>query len=172
MRHRRSLIASLSALSLATLLWSFAAPTRSTPPQQDGLPDLVGPLLATEGCLGVETARTDSGKQLIFAWFESKAACAAWYWSEVHQGAARAFFPDREAREPMKDVPDAVGPVMAVASITMSSEREIDESTLPIAQISIELYTPLRAGLSIGGSFAPEGLKVPRRHITLAEEGR
>ena len=32
-------------------------------------PDLVGPLKATPGCLGVETARTASGKMVIFAWF-------------------------------------------------------------------------------------------------------
>ncbi|MDT4898958.1 MAG: hypothetical protein QOH25_4035 [Acidobacteriota bacterium] len=39
-----------------------------------GFPDLVAGLKATPGCLGVETARTDSGKSVIFAWFEDKKA--------------------------------------------------------------------------------------------------
>lgn len=51
--------------------------------------DLVAALKATPGCLGVETARTGSGKQVIFAWFENKDA----------------------------EVPSS-GPVLAVASLT------------------------------------------------------
>src|SRR5216110_2738753 len=49
-----------------------------------GLPDLVAGLKATPGCLGVETARTASGKQVIFAWFENKSAVLKWYYSDTH----------------------------------------------------------------------------------------
>jgi len=63
-----------------------------------------------------------------------------------------------------------VGPVLAIASITMATEQEIDEVSLPIKQISIELYTPLKGGLSIGGSFGPEHMVVPERKIVAVED--
>src|ERR1044071_9190060 len=50
-----------------------------------GFPDLVGGLKATPGCLGVETAKTASGKTVIFAWFEDKKALLKWYYSAPHQ---------------------------------------------------------------------------------------
>ena len=52
------------------------APERKAPGK--GLPDLVGALKGTKGCLGVETAKTSSGKNVIFAWFEDKQAVLRW----------------------------------------------------------------------------------------------
>ena len=46
--------------------------------QPGGLPDLIGMLKATPGVLGVDAARTVSGKQVIFAWFEDKQAAVNW----------------------------------------------------------------------------------------------
>jgi hypothetical protein len=69
-------------------------------------PDLVGGLKATPGCLGVETAQTASGKNVIFAWFEDKKSVLKWYYSDVHLGAMKSFFPHAEYREPLKGVPD------------------------------------------------------------------
>ena len=71
----------VSALGLV-LLFSLVAIAPVQGEQQDGLevfPDLVGGLQAIEGVLGVETAQTVSGKQVIFAWFESKEAVLRWY---------------------------------------------------------------------------------------------
>ena len=62
---------------------------------------------------------------------------------------------------PLKDVPDDVGPVMAIASITMVEKPQIEGTSLPISQISIELYKPVTGGIFYGGRFAPESLKVP-----------
>ncbi|MBL0921513.1 MAG: hypothetical protein IBJ10_05220 [Phycisphaerales bacterium] len=113
-------------------------------------------LRETPGCLGVEAARTQSGKSVIFAWFENKAAAMAWYHSPVHQGAMKAVFPDFEdAGEPMAGVPDDV-PIMAIASFTPGQGPDAP----PIAQIAIELYSPIKGGIFIGGTFAPEGLPV------------
>ena len=39
---------------------------------------LVEGLKSVEGCLGVETARTQGGKNLIVAWFRDAAAARAW----------------------------------------------------------------------------------------------
>src|SRR5262245_19485939 len=52
-----------------------------------GFPDLVKGLKETPGCLGVETARTSKGKNVIFAWFRDKKAVTKWYFSETHQKA-------------------------------------------------------------------------------------
>jgi hypothetical protein len=35
--------------------------------------------------LGIETAKTEGGKQVIFAWFEDKKAARKWYYSNTHQ---------------------------------------------------------------------------------------
>src|SRR3954469_14064975 len=48
-------------------------------------PDLVALLKASPGVLGVDAARTASGKQVVFAWFENKQAMLTWYYSEPHQ---------------------------------------------------------------------------------------
>src|SRR5262249_43662178 len=84
-----------------------------------GFPDLVAGLKATPGCLGVETARTGSGKNVIFAWFKDKQSCLAWYDSDMHKDVMKKFFPKRPAHEALENVPEDVGPILAIASVTM-----------------------------------------------------
>lgn len=127
----------------------------------EGFPDLVGGLQAIDGVLGVETATMASGKQVIFAWFESKEAVLRWYNSRMHRGVQQAFFPGQGFGTPLEGVPDDVGPVLAIASITMATTSELEETSLPISQIAIERYTPLSGGLYLGGRFAPDSLGVP-----------
>jgi hypothetical protein len=128
-----------------------------------GFPDLVAALKASPGCLGVETARTGSGKSVIFAWFEDKKAALAWYNSDTHRAVMRQFLPDfKSGRKPLADVPDDGGPVLAIASVTPNDKPTKDDPS-PFKQIAIELYRPLGGGLSIGGRFAPEKMKVPPR---------
>src|SRR5205823_4228608 len=86
-----------------------------------GMPDFVDALKSTPGCLGVELAQTISGKQVIFAWFANKKAVLDWYYSETHQHLAGQFFPNRQARRPLAEIPDDDQPVMAIASITPSN---------------------------------------------------
>jgi hypothetical protein len=125
-------------------------------------PDLIGGLKKTKGCLGVEAAQTMSGKNVIFAWFESKAAALEWYHSDAHQKAMHMATPDpnQEFGEPLKGVPDDVGPIMAIASLTFAKEPKFTSLNLPVSQISIELYKPITGGIFLGGRFAPEGLRV------------
>jgi quinol monooxygenase YgiN len=132
------------------------------PEQNKRIPDLVAALKATPGCLGVETATTASRKQVIFSWFEDKKAVLRWYHSEAHQQVMKQFFPDRTYNKPLKDVPEASGPILAIASITFADKPRFKETPLPISQISIELYQPMSGGIFLGGRFAPEGLKVPK----------
>lgn len=112
------------------------------------------------GCLGHDAAQTMSGKMVIFAWFENKAAAKAWFNSETHQKAMKAGFPEYEmAGEPMEGIPADV-PILAIASLTPGTLPEGAPGQMPVSQIAIELYTPLKGGIFIGGTFAPEGLKV------------
>ena len=138
-----------------------AEPQAKEPPKQGGFPDLVGALKASPGCLGVETAKTDSGKSVIFAWFEDKKAVLKWYHSDIHQQVMDQFFPDRDGKhKPLAGVPDDTGPIMMIASVTFNA-KPTKENPSPFKQIAIEVYQPLKGGLAIGGSFAPKGMKVP-----------
>ena len=106
---------------------------------------------------------TASKKQVIFAWFEDKKAVLKWYYSAPHQRAIAMSFPgaDKDKLDtPLQGVPDDVGPIMAIASITLA-DKPMPGSNLPFSQISIELYKPVTGGIFIGGRFAPDSLKVP-----------
>ena len=144
------------------------------PPQNpQGLPDLVSGLRAVPGCLGVETARTASGKNVIFAWFEDKKAVLRWYYSDMHQGAMKMLLADRKPDPPLQGVPDDIGPVLVIASLTMSDRSQLEGVSMPISQISIELYKPVTGGIFLGSRFAPASLKVPgMRDYTPRKETR
>src|SRR5436190_12760581 len=160
MRKQTPVTNLLVIMVLGSLLTSLAAePPIGDKTKDVGFPDLVGPLKATPGCLGVETAKTQSGKLVIFAWFEDKKAALKWYYSDTHQAVIKRFFPGRKLSDhPLAGVPDDGGPVMAVASVTLNEERTKER---PFKQIAIELYKPLRGGLSLGGRFAPDKMKIP-----------
>jgi hypothetical protein len=130
-------------------------------PASGGLPDLVGALKATPGCLGVDTARTPGGKQVVFAWFENKKAAMNWYYSDTHQAVKKMFAPGSGERTPMPDVPDDGNPVLAIASLTPSSAPGTGGMPFAVSQIAIELYRPLPGGFAVGGRFAPSTMKVP-----------
>jgi len=155
MTRRLALFAALVALVFTPALLA----QQSAPP--NGLPDLVGALKATPGCLGVEAARTMSGKQVIFAWFENRKAVINWYNSDLHRGLMQQFGGSGRPNGPMADVPENV-PVLAVASITLNAApQNAADMKNQLSQIAIELYTPLPGGLAVGGRFSPTALKVP-----------
>ena len=157
----------VAGIALAATIWSpalligRAQEAATAQKQTGGFPDLVAGLKATPGCLGVETARTTSGKMVIFAWFENKKAALNWYYSEGHQKLVKTFASGgNPGRTPMADVPDDGNPILAVASITLSKQPQVSGVQLPVSQIAIELYAPLPGGLAAGGRFAPSSVKV------------
>jgi hypothetical protein len=118
-------------------------------------------LKATPGVLGVDAARTLSGKQVIFAWFENKKAALTWYYSDGHQKLIKTLASGgNPGRTPMADVPDDGRPILAIASLTLSDKSQVANVQLPVSQIAIELYAPLPGGLAAGGRFAPSSVKV------------
>ena len=126
-----------------------------------GIPDLVGALKASPGCLGVETASASSGKQVIFAWFEDKKAVLKWYYGDVHKQVMKDLTPGISNPNPLKEIADDSGPIMVIASVTFAKEGKFKQVALPISQIAIELYRPLPGGAYLGGRFAPVNVKVP-----------
>jgi hypothetical protein len=129
--------------------------------QGAGFPGLVEGLKETPGCLGVEVAKLESGKNVVFAWFENRKSLSKWYYSETHQKFMAKGFPDQEFDKPLKEVPEDSGPILAIASVTFADKPHFKETPLPISQIAIELYQPLKGGVFLGGRFAPAGVKVP-----------
>jgi len=134
-----------------TLVLAWSGPAFAQP-RPAGFPDVIGALKATPGCLGVETAHTPGGKRVIFAWFESKKALVDWYHGDVHQKAMKTAFPDlRFDRQPLPDLAEDSGPILAIVSVklidapmpmllglrsmrirrpsTSSSERSVDPSS-------------------------------------------
>jgi Antibiotic biosynthesis monooxygenase len=161
---RTLVIGTVAGLALAFVgrFHSQAESPQNPPPQQKGqggMPDLVGPLKATPGCLGVEVARTQSGKQLIFAWFENKAAVMSWYDSDLHQAMMTRFFDGEPEHGPMEKIADNEGPLLVIASVTPAKPGDKGAAG-PFAQIAIELYKPLPGGAAVGGRFAPSTIKV------------
>jgi hypothetical protein len=158
MKRQIRLFIALTALVFGPAL---VAGQTSAPPQRPAGPDLVGALRATPGCLGVETARTASGKQVIFAWFENKNAVLTWYYSDTHVALMQQLS-GGSARPggPLADVPGE-GPVLAVASLTSSAGAWPGDPGAGFSQIAIELYQPLPGGIAAGGRFGPASMKVP-----------
>ena len=141
-----------------TLFWSWITPALAQGPQ-GGFANVISAARAWPGCLGVETGQTSSGKRIIFAWFENKKALVGWYHSDVHQKAT-AFPHQTFDREPLPDLPEDSGPILAVVSLKLLDTPRPDTTSLPISSIGIELYTPLPGGVAVGGRFAPETIKV------------
>ena len=133
-----------------------------------GFPNVVDALRTAPGCLGVETGQTASGRRVIFAWFENKRTLVDWYHGDVHQRAMRRVFPDVPVdREPLPDLPESSGPILAIVSV------QFNETASAIASIGIELYGPLPGGVAVGGRFAPSAIKVPGlRELPLSAGGR
>ena len=148
-------------LPVAVSVLSALIVNAQDPPKSQPFPDLVAGLKATQGCLGVETARTSSGKNVIFAWFEDKKAALRWYTSKMHMQVMSMAGPLPEGRPaPLAGVPNDSGPILAIASITPTDKPTVPGFPFPISQISIELYQTLPGGAFVGGRFAPASVKV------------
>ena len=120
--HRFTKTAIACAILCALLAAAVAQEgTRESRQAMANYPDLIGGLKAVKGCLGVEAARTQGGKSVIFAWFENKDAVLRWYYSDMHKAAVQKFFPGFTLPEPMQDIPNDSGPILAIASITFIS---------------------------------------------------
>lgn len=115
-------------------------------------PELVAGLRSTPGCLRAEGGKLMDGRVMIFGWFEDKAAVERWYYGPTHQKMLDTFYPHRNReRVALANLPDDIGPLMAVAVVRLPEkfgERFPD--------ISIEVYQPVRAGLTRGDSFMPK----------------
>ncbi len=180
-----ALFASIGFLRPSTLAQD-AAPTKAGAPAaaRDPGAELAAALKASPGCLGVEVAFTQSRKAVIFAWFKDKAAALDWYYSDYHQtammGLQEAAEAERaegepppavagnesetEGHEPLAYVPDDVGPILCIATITPNTpgaKQLVPGFAQSISQISIELYAPLPGGIAFNGRFSPAALKVP-----------
>jgi hypothetical protein len=149
------------ALFLGLLVLTPSVLAQQPHAAESSSPDLVAALKSVPGCVGVETAMTATGKQVLFAWFENKKALLDWYYSPVHQQLMTQYFPGAPARTPMPDVPDNDQPILAIASLTRADKPVAGVTSLPVSQIAIELYQPLPGGVALGGRFAPATLNVP-----------
>ncbi len=128
-------------------------------PQNEMGERLAEGLRETKGCLGVDLAQWQSGKNTICAWFEDKAAVERWYYSNTHQGFMGAIGGRAGDDEPMEHV-ETDGPIMVMATLSFDGPPALAGSKIPFSQISIELFEPLPGGAFIRERLAPEKFKV------------
>src|SRR2546422_696268 len=84
----------------------------------------------------------------------AKKALLGWYHSDVHQRAMKAVFPNQSFdREPLPDLADDSGPILAIVSVKLADGPRPDAASTPISSIGIELYSPLPGGVAVGGRF-------------------
>ena len=160
MKIRKGRELAIAASVALTFLCAWSTPALAQAPPAP-FPHVVGALRATPDCLGVETAQTSDGKQVIFAWFENKKALVDWYYGDVHQKAMKTVFPNLTFdRQPLPDLAEDSGPILAIVSVKFVDTPRPDATSMPISSIGIELYGPLPGGVAVGGRFAPEALKV------------
>jgi hypothetical protein len=162
--------------------WPVPSGAQDAHPGEPGYGEqLVKAVLASPGALGIETGRTIKGRLVIFAWFENKKALVDWYKSDFHMGGAKWAFPNQTFdREPLPDMPENSGQILALVTLKFAEKPASDAAAAgaasrpPIESIGIELYTPLPGGVAVGGRFAPKSVRVPGlREIELGTaEGR
>jgi hypothetical protein len=158
----RMLTASIALMTCLTCLTPSFGQQQPLPGQSGFGELLVKAAKESPGFLGIETGRTTNGTLVIFAWFENKKALVSWYKSDFHQRAMRSAFPDQNfTREPVPDIPDDTGNILALVTLKLADASPVAGSPLPIQRIGIELYTPLPDGVAVGGRFAPATVKVP-----------
>jgi len=146
------------AVTLVAIVLSCFVSSDVVAQTPSGFPRVVDALKQAPGCLGVDTGQTASGRQVIFAWFEGKKALVDWYHSEPHQRAMKTAFPNADVeRQPLPDLPDDTGAILAIVSVKFSATGDAGPR---MSSIGIELYGPLPGGIAVGGRFAPESIKV------------
>lgn len=152
----------LAGAGVMTAMGAGALGSRSASevqPQNEMGQRLAAGLKATEGCLGVDLAQWQSGKNTICAWFEDKEAAKRWYYSDTHTGFMGAVGGGDEDRKPLEHV-ETDGPIMVMATISFNGPPALEGSRIPFSQISIELFEPLPGGAHVNGRLAPEKFKV------------
>ena len=94
-------------------------------------------IAATPGHLGSEVARTESGKTVIFSWFEDKESVLDWYYSDYHQQSMEMLF-DKALIKILVFLPK-IGP-------KIFEEWPIQQSFLQVMELSLSalLSLPLR----------------------------
>lgn len=122
---------------------------------------LIEAIESVEGNLGVKTARSHDGNELILAWFEDREAVLRWFNHSYHRKLLR------DAGRPEDGVAaehfgNKVGPILVLASVAYNAQPvSLDGSMFddPFgrrpARFAIEYYIPLPGGAYMESPFAP-----------------
>ncbi len=161
------LISSCAATTLADAQQSRLAPASE---QEDRIAQahrasarLVSEMKTVEGNLGVFTARTHDGVELIMAWFEDKPAVLRWFNHDYHRKLLRDAGRDEDGIA-AKHFGDNIGPILVIASVAYRDAPGSLEASMfddPVGRkptrFSVEYYTPLAGGAYFNTPFAPPG---------------
>ena len=148
-------------VTFAALATALDPPTGRIARAQEASQRLVKEIESVEGNLGVKTARTHDGDELIFAWFEDKPALMRWFRHDYHRKLLR------DAGRPEDGVAarhfgDTVGPILVIASVqyrgapgSLEGSMFDDPDGRKPLRFAIEYYTPMPGGAYFASPFAP-----------------
>ena len=160
MKRTASIVVATVLVALGGLAGAFQGAAPRAKGGGSGFEGLTATIKESPGCLGVETAKTSSGKEVLFAWFEDKAAIETWYYGDAHRAMMKQFSPaSKLTRRGLGRLPEKDGPILVIASMT-PNDKPTKDNPAPFKQLAIETYQPLDESLAINGRFAPETLKL------------
>lgn len=122
---------------------------------------LVEAIGSVDGMLGMHTARSHDGIELIMAWFEDRAAVMRWFLHPYHRKLLR------DAGRPEDYVAaehfgNDVGPILVIASVayrdqpvSLAGSMFDDPQGRRPSRFAIEYYVPLPGGAYMVEPFAP-----------------
>lgn len=122
---------------------------------------IVDAIHEVDGSMGVHTARTHDGVELILAWFENRDAVLGWFEHPYHRKLLREAGRDEDGIA-AQHFSDDSGPILVIASVAYEgSPGSLDGSMFDDpdgrrpTRFSVEYYTPLSGGAYMVQPLAP-----------------
>ncbi|MEM9502175.1 MAG: hypothetical protein AAF941_10075 [Pseudomonadota bacterium] len=156
----RTLLAALT-VSLMIPQQAFASESERIEEAHEASQLLIDAIKSVEGMLGMHTARTHDGVELIMAWFEDRDAVMRWFTHSYHRKLLR------DAGRPEDNVAaehfgNDVGPILVIASVAYRDQPVSLEGSMfddpqgrRPTRFAVEYYVPLSGGAFMVEPFAP-----------------
>lgn len=150
---------------------SFARSGSGQPPKRpdpSGEDRVASDIAKSPGCQGVRKLETSDGVKIYFSWFKNKEAALTWYNHRFHLSAMALVaqsFPGQTIHKPLRHVKDTDAPILVVTTMKHKDRAKTKPGEFPFVQLSMELYTPLPGGMTLGGRFAPTAVEIPKTMV-------
>lgn len=129
--------------------------TPPCPPHFVAVHQIFDALRSIPGCLGWSWPIANPGTIRSSLGSRTKDALVRWYYSSFHKNLQSTYFPEETPGEPLAHVFYPGGPIVAIASFTLTHEMEPASPMLSLEEITVELFSPLSADTLLGTALDP-----------------